>query len=331
MIEQLANQASSIGAVWPPVLSSHERLRGFYSELLESAGETELFIGQFKNYIGELDTIEGASKLSIRVLATKESVNRLDEQNITIEGAIPISVSGSKGDDLFVVYAGYNPPDRQISEAKINKHRLLLDSVVSEDVRGNHTTNVEELGMHIQVVDENKSEENREKLLNKFLALYKIFGYDIEDVREILSNNSITIIFIEDSEGIASTAAAEKAIIPIKGFGNLEMIEITEAYTRPDVRGRGLYRAVSSKLVQFLLENSAIPHVLYGESNLAMIGVIKAAHQNGRRFNYFDREDLGISQNTFGILQQNFRIEDGVECRSYNDFAISYYNLDKFL
>ncbi len=42
----------------------------------------------------------------------------------------------------------------------------------------------------------------------------------------------------------------------------------------------------------------------------------------------FSRWALGVRQLDFGILQQNFRIEDGVETRKYNDFALSYVEMD---
>ncbi len=124
---------------------------------------------------------------------------------------------------------------------------------------------------------------------------------------------------------------AEKATITINGFGELSLVEITEASTHPDYRQRGLYRAVSGYLIQHLVSlcrDDAVPiDVLYGESNLAMPGVVIAAHQNGRRFSYFDRDSLGCDNSAFGILPQNFAVADGVETRDYNDFAVSYIPL----
>ena len=160
--------------------------------------------------------------------------------------------------------------------------------------------------------------------------MFDIFGYDEADVAEILNNADNTIIYLEVDGEVVSTAMAERAQIPIAGFGALELYEVTEASTLPNLRELGLYKIASGLLLEHLLNQQATSpvHAIYGESNLAMPGVLIAGHKNGRRFNFFDRRRLSISNPNFGLLQQNFHIDDGREQRPYNDFAVSYLPLN---
>lgn len=162
-------------------------------------------------------------------------------------------------------------------------------------------------------------------MIQRFIELYAAFGYNGVDVEDLLNNPLNTIAYVEDEEGVVSTALAERALIEVNGFRPLRIAEITEAVTRVKDRGRGLYRAISGYLVDSLVEDQEKPlNIIYGESNLAMKGVLISAHHNGRRFSYFDAGSLGLKHPHFGILQQNFHVEDGTEKRPYNDFALSY-------
>ena len=136
---------------------------------------------------------------------------------------------------------------------------------------------------------------------------------------------------------------AELAQITVQGLGVLVMAEVTEASTRPEFRGQGLYRLASGMLIcrladvshQAITEGESPIHVIYGECNMNMPGVLQAALRNGRRFAVSDASSYGSAFDTtaraeqgrlpFGVLEQNFRVEDGVVAPGrYNDFALSY-------
>ena len=140
-----------------------------------------------------------------------------------------------------------------------------------------------------------------------------------------------------------STAMAEVARIGIGGLGTIVMAEITEASTRPELRGQGLYQLASGLLIarladrsrQALVDGEEPFHVVYGECNMNMPGVLQAASHNSRRFaaadaaeygHRFSREARrGQDRLPFGVLEQNFRVEDGiVKPGRYNNFALSY-------
>ncbi len=323
MIEQRLDQTSSIGAAWPPTEATHERIRGFYERALVADQVTESFIEQFEGYKEETRIKDGFSRLSIRAIANSEAIQKLAHSGVSLEGALPISGH----DDMHVVYAFWNDSERSISDVDALGHgQTLLNVTGTPHPREDHTwvDQMDFLSSHI--VDKNTPVEEKRLLIAEFTSLYDTFGYDANDVEHMLMNPDNTFAYIENEEGIISTALAERGTVDNQDIGPINLVEITEAITKEDQRGRGYYTAISGILTERLRKDPEVD-ILYGESNLAMIGVLKAAHANGRRFSHFDAPLYGLAQGTFGILQQNFKVEDGAEQRPYNDFALSYVPL----
>jgi len=316
-MENTFNQTSSIGAAWPPALATNERLRGFYTEgVITSQQEADSITEHVESAIDDMLCSDQTSRVSIRVVSEIGSLARLTFDRANIEAALPINNT-----DLVIAYIGANQDDRQMSTKRLTAHQALLHSLRLR----NHVSHNTDLD--IRIVDN----QNTTHLVPAFTQLYRSFGYDRIETEQILGDSSNLIVYHQDGDVVASTAMAEKATIEISGLGKLSLVEITEASTHPAYRERGLYRAVSSYLIRHLMslhrDGGINMDALYGESNLTMPGVVIAAHQNGRRFSYFDRDDLGSHNVSFGILPQNFAVADGSETRDYNDFAVSYVPL----
>lgn len=118
------------------------------------------------------------------------------------------------------------------------------------------------------------------------------------------------------------------------GQESVTLYEITEAVTDPEYSGRGLYRLVSGALSQHVRKNArqelslgaADLAGIYGESNLSSPGVIYAARGNGRVV-AADYPPESVSDK-YGILEQNFKVNDGQDTRPYNDFALTWVPID---
>ncbi|HSW99953.1 MAG TPA: hypothetical protein VLH38_02875 [Patescibacteria group bacterium] len=321
--EQLiSSQTSSIGAVWPPVETTHNRVRGFYTDSIVTNTNVGAFAAQFTEQRERLETL-GSDRLTIRVVAHAGALATLDAMGVAVEAAIPLA--NTPADNLVIAYTGHNKPNRSLDATTyVSLHHELLSRAVR---RQSIAEPAEMLGVHgftQHIVDPTKAET----LGPRFQELYAAFGYDEEDVVELLGNSNNTIAYVEDNDLVISTAMAESGTVEIAGLGATNIVEITEASTHPDYRGHGLYKAISGLLVQGLLEQRGHEiSALYGESNLAMPGVVYAAGENGRRFSHFDRATYGIIDPAFGILPQNFHVGDGAEQRPYNDFAVSYVPL----
>lgn len=321
---------SSIEAVWPPAYGSHERLRGFYDGgVVDSAAECQEIAETYKYYAHEVAADNSATtRMSLRFIAPACRLRVLEAMGVELEAAIPLHMDS---EPLMITYTSVNAPGRQVAPELLASHGQLLANVTtSQCAIPRHQTLLGDTTISYGIIRSDENQARRREIENQFLEMYAMFGYDLEDVQQILWNNTNTIAYAEDDGIVVSTAMAERASIEIAGFDTIRVCEITEAATRPEYRQQGLYRNVSRFLVNHLLDDHASSpmHAIYGESNLAMPGVLIAGHENGRRFSYFDRQRLGVTRPGFGILQQNFKVNDGHETRQYNDFAVSYVPLD---
>jgi|GEM_PF-6226446 len=322
--EQLtSSQTSSIGAVWPPTVTTHNRLRGFFTEEIVTQATAPGFAEQVAEQQGRLEALEATDRLTIRAVVHAGALATLEDAGLNVEAAIPLANTGH--DDLVIAYTGYNEPARGEAIRQLAAHHELL--VCADELQPDGKDPMATLqlyGFTHHTVDR----ADAERLAPRFHQLYSAFGYTEQDVIELLGSANNTIAYAQHGEHIISTAMAESGSIVVEGLDPLHIIEITEASTHPDYRKRGLYEAISGLLVRQLLEGQGETiNALYGESNLAMPGVVFAAAKNGRRFSHFDRISYGLIDPGFGILPQNFHVDDGAERRQYNDFAVSYVPL----
>lgn len=350
MITEALSATSSIGACWPPAPGTHERIRGFFTDgVVASEADVDTFAETYHDARAALG--DELTRLSLRLVTHPEALQQLEDRGVHVEAAMPFSVPvvGQGRSDHIVAYTGVNLDERRgiiDAEHELDEHaagrQLLWRTHIRE--RAQHVTDRLRTGLSLREISADTSLDEREACLDQFCELYDPFGYNQDDTWELLTNPDNHIVFIQTEEGtVVSTAMAEVARIGIGGLGTLVMAEITEASTRPELRGQGLYRLASGLLITRLadrsrqaLSNGEAPfHVVYGECNMNMPGVLQAAMRNGRQFAAADVGSYGLAfgymarreqgRLPFGVLEQNFRVEDGiVEPGRYNDFALSY-------
>jgi len=306
---------SSIGAAGDPMPTTHHRLRGFYTDgVIRGRSDSRTFADFFHTHADRLS--DEYDRLTVRTIAHAGQLATLQEMGVTIEAAIPLARTDP---DLVIAYAGLNGPHRQVSSERLAAYSNQLGAIRTRNRKD--TAHSLPADWSYGIVSPGASDH----LVEGFVELYKPFDWRTEDTRAILNDQANTIAYVQTDEGqLVSTATAETAQIDIRGLGMLQLVEITEASTLPEFQGRGLYRIASHVLAETLATDTST-NAQYSEGNLRKPGVLIAAHQNGREFNHFDRKDLGPQ---FGILPQNFHVNDGSETRQYNDFAISYAPLD---
>lgn len=318
-MEIFTHSTSSIDATWPPVPASQSRLRGFYTDTVISDAQSAANLNE------EIDTAIDAmhtspqqiSRVSIRAVVALEAIAELQSSRAQVEAVLPIADSG-----LGIVYLGANTLDRSVNPEDLARHRLLL-AHAAQNVLQHRSA----LGFDLRILDG----EQPPTVIDQLAALYAPFGYDRQDTQTLIQGEYNLLAVAACDGQIVSTAMAEFAEITIGNYGELHIAEITEASTLPSYSRQGFYAAVSRCLIEHIIgerNDGAIKlDVLYGESNLTMPGVIKAAAQNGRRFCHFDEIGVQIQNPDFGILPQNFSVNDGTETRQFNDFAVSYVPL----
>ncbi|WP_249645465.1 hypothetical protein [Nocardia sputi] len=258
-----------------------------------------------------------------------ELLESLDAAGVVVEGVVPLACSHPHG----IVYTCWNSPTRSIATDAMRQHEILLRRTRKERPRKNGVvTEARALGLDLHILSRATPLSRRENEAARFTDTYSAFGLGRDGVQEIVSNADNTIGYLVDRTGaVVCTVLAERAKIRIEGHEAVTLYEITEGITRLDFQGRGLYRALSAWLVDRVWEDAPEPvHAIYGECNLSSPGVIYAARQNGRRFVYDEGRRYGAvysKKPAFGILSQNYKVDDGNEARAYNDFALSYVDL----
>lgn len=314
---------SSIEAVWPAEVCSNNRVRGFYPTTVSSEDEVIEFLRHFKRCRLTAQDLQ-ISRVTLRLLGRADVVYRLIAAGISVEGALPLA----RPSNFLIIYTAWNEQTRTISDDDRLRHlSLLTDSALLQP----HNPSKDD---HRRLVDFNadvllagrNSTSLTESIKEQFFSLYRTFGLVDNEVLQMLDSPNNSIAYLLNSVGsIVCTAIAESARITIEGHRELLIYEITDAITRPDYRGRGLYRILSAHLIDRVIESTPQPiDLIYGESNLSSPGVIYAARKNGRRFVFDDAAFYENVTNGFGILIQNYRVDDGIETRPYNDFALSY-------
>lgn len=327
----IPTQTSSIGATWPPSSASHNRLKGFYSNVVDTIEVAERFITELEPYAIGIDGNESEhDRLTVRFVGSLAMVQHVsDTSSLMLEAAMPVRNSR----DRHVAYLGLNAPTRVMDEDYLRKHtQLAIESVHrasllnrSGKTVGDYTVGYFEPG--------NAARESMDTAADivRLTELFQVFDYTADDVNNILTNPDCLLAWIRDKDGsIVSTSLAESATLSLEeGLipQNYMITEITEAVTDPKHRGLGLYRMVSKALAGWLDERvvADIPQVIYGESNLSSPGVIIAARENGRHFSSdYSGIYLGNSNDRFGILEQNYKVQEPGDNRAYNDFAITF-------
>jgi hypothetical protein len=324
------HSAVSINVSPPPVAASYNRVRGFFPDAVSEA-DVAGFSAEFDTYRDFND----ASRVTIQLVASGDAIRSLhDRPNVHVEGALPLATHP----DRYLTYTAWNSQGRQVSPAMLKMHHRRIERTLEMDRASvDPQATLETNGFRqAHFVDKDTPKPERRDMIADFVELYRKFGHDERAVRDILLDPSCLICYIEDDDGIVSTSLAQTATLQVGGMPDIRVAEITEGVTRPNKRKLGLYRAVSGLLVDRLLADSQTDSdqgldLVYGEANLAAHGVIIAAHQNGRLFS-IDGTEFGIDDLSFGILQQNIRVNDGNdrnEERDFNDFVLTYLPLDQ--
>lgn len=316
---------SSIGAVWPPQPASNNRLKGFYPEVVENMDG----LNDFERSFWESHEGEGRAfdRTTVRFVGSSAILGAALERDMLVEAAMPLA-----GDaNLHMVYVGANTGERQIEPRYLAQHQEVLrksrQAVLQPSVHA---------AMPSDIHTFRGSEAAANDMHGRFMELYATFGFSENDVAQLLANPDNVIAYLQNTKGeVLSTCLAEQGVIDL-GRVSLSLYEITEAVTRPDVRGQGYYTAVSGSLGRAVVGLLAPADAargkavaVYGESNLSSPGVIYSGRRNGRvvvadSMPYTSRQ-VPVH---WGILQQNYKVNDGADPREYNDFALTYLPIE---
>ena len=142
----------------------------------------------------------------------------------------------------------------------------------------------------------------------------------------MITSRSNVLVAALNGDILVSAGMAERAQLQLERDSmpiNFVMYEVTEAATREEYRGQGLYTTVAQRLMEYLAESDV--NLVYAESNLLASGVIKAAQRQGRHSVLETFEEYGFTPKP---LRQHVRIYGGSsDTRPHedkNDLLVTY-------
>ena len=321
-------ETSSIGAVGEPQPSTFGRLKGFYGHLVDSNLRLREAREQFFDAVEKAGRGEEFTRVQHRVIFEGDL---LREQSMTlvpwVEAVVPLQ-EGALGNEPVLVYMAANAATRQPhgdDETRIAEN-LRHISLIRPRSRQEILERSQIRGYGIDILS--VSDRRDEAVQDQMGTLYARFGWNREQVGEMLQNPQIILAVARTQEGIVSAGIGELAAIPI-GNTVLRLAELTEAATLEDHERNGCYSAISTTILTELQRRSRLQDIFggeidlaFGESNGLSVGVLRVAAVQGRRFTTDSGHGYGFPDS--GILRQQVPIEGTYRRTPYNDLVVTY-------
>ncbi len=308
---------SSVGALWPPGRASFEREKGIYTPaVVRSSLHMGVILGEIDRAVASFRG-DGITRVSYRAVIDSAYLAAAREQNPYIDSLIEaqFSLNGTQPafESTSLVYLGANHESRQPLEiprlVRNVEDAFQCEPIPPSEILGRAT----DQGYDLSVL----TNDIPKVTVDQVSALYERFEWTRDEVVEILTKPTNLVAVASKDGEIVSAGIAEMVSVPIGG-DTLRIVEITEAATREDHARKGLYTAVSTRLLLDLAQRSQRLEVLggsidlvYGECNGNAPGVLKTARLQGRRFAFEYGPD--------GVLFQHVPIKGVEKITRYND------------
>jgi|SRR5579859_1164153 len=317
MIDREVAPTSSIGPTWPPEHTFFDRVKGIDTrEIVRS--EEQLM--ELVELVRSAD-LEPGKRISLRAFVTTPMVaSHAGYVSDVAEASMPLVGAGDGLDGTSILYLGKNGSERkpnpfeiQHSIANVQKASKRPSAFYAEIMNrfAENDFTVSELDVDTRMCNLD--------VRRQMAHLYERFGWEVEEVMEILRRPGNIISVVKLGEKIVSTALAETKQLQV-GRQTIRIAEITEAATDNEFQGRGLYSVAEALLIKMLAESGT--HVAFGECNGDSQGVLNASHTVGRRFAWEVSQDYALPFK--GYLPQHVPISGTQRSTPYNDLFPSF-------
>lgn len=320
---------SSIGPQWPPQESSFDRIKGIDNRAIirdkTSFCEAVGLIKDLRNSF-ILSDKSRLDRLSVRLFVQNDVwMKNLDYIEDMGDVVIPLLNTSKEFNDVSILYLGANSPDRQPNQIELDRclsyaqdamqrealsYREIVDRVHTQGYR------LATLRAKVRATDN--------EIIDQMHGLYERFGWNRDEVIEIMGKETNIIAVAFEGEKIISAGIAETSMVNFKDGNNFRMAEITEAATDSNYKSKGLYSAVAAHLMHELALMSTTNSIfggsidlVFGECNGNEPGVLKAVRSLGRTF----AKEISDSWHLpfRGYLPQHVPIAGAPRSTKYND------------
>lgn len=323
MTESVGLTTSSIGPQWPPQTTSFERIKGFYNRgVVDNEAELAEITNKLCDYAHSPLRLGDPTRMSIRAVVTKSLLGHVKDQLGWVgEAVIDLKSTHPDLENCAVVYFGHNKGSRMSHCQDWDQAYANLDLALQRTPKKASflISRVKLLGYEVEELPLQQRTTDAQ-ILDQLSDLYRRFGWNRASVQDLLVNPNNWLAVARSGNEIVSAGIAERSVLSI-GSTDFRLTELTEAATRSDHAGRGLYSAVSSVLLRHL--NGDVD-LAYSESNGINQGVLNTARSQGRVFAVEDCIRMALPFK--GVLPQHVPIDGDTRQTKYNDLFPSYLN-----
>lgn len=319
---------SAIGPKWPPRQTSFGRVKGFYDgSIVETGFVLDDILQSVDGWSKRLGQSIPSTRVSLRAVVNNE-LFRSRWHDLREYGEAVIDLDGTRGcfEGCSVLYLGNNHPGRHANPVDLEECFRNLNEALRHPLSSAsaHVARVSSQGYVLGTLSEGDRIGNAE-VVDDLALLYTPFGWARADVQALLTNKDNIISVAKFNERVVSAGIAEVAQLNLEGGEVLRMAELTDAATLPAHGGKGLYSAVSTRMLQELdglsLQGEGID-VVFGECNGVSLSVLKVAKSQGRTFSPQICQFRNLPFR--GVLPQHVPIAGGSKNSPFNDLIPAY-------
>lgn len=332
---------SSIGPQWPPRESSFNRIKGIdnrgvirdCNNFIDSINEVRKLIStHISNPESKID------RLSVRLIVENDIwYENLDQIEDLGEVIIPLEGANPAFENTSIIYLGANSTSRQSDESDL-ENAIGNVNIATQKVEVSFSEAINratDQGFELSILQLSDRMVN-DNIQFQMSELYKRFGWEKQDVRDILSKPLNIIAVAKFGDEIVSAGIAEVSSVNLGDCTSLRMAEITEAATSEKFQKKGLYSSVAARLMVELSDISIRNGIdggkidlVFGECNGNEQGVLKAVKSLGRTFSYEVVKKANLPFK--GYLPQHVPIAGAPRKTQYNDLFPAFITNQKLM
>lgn len=278
--------------------SDYKHTIGTYLEVVDNEDQ----IGELEKILNEPFNQNSSRNVAVAVIpearlkTPSEKLKKFAEQYL--ETAIPLTNTGIlELEDCYMVWFGKNQDGRFSDQRIIDEEVRRVKEIFTENrlQTVNHTSDSLP-GFETTVLTKDASDEVK----NQVKELLKKLEWEEEGTDEVLdTSEDLLAVAIKDENGQKTVLGVGMAIfdgVELTKNGKkipLNIYEFTGAVTREGFERKGIYQAVSRKILEELAARTPQVHMGIGYSNASEVGVMRAGFKMGRSLSILETEKLG--------------------------------------
>lgn len=291
MSDLSSSSAPSIGAIGSIAADPYnDRSKGFLTTVTGSNAELARFLRIVAN------RYPFGSRLNVRTFGCRQprdtpqfvhrphglEWNEHDQPSILWRGGIPLRPEAiipvrNHPKVGSILYFGANSPSRLPSDDVQRLEHSLLGRVTDMPRKSPSED------LHVEILSRHPSNRDIADIVAIYVDRYTTYltPFTDESVRSMAAGSQVVVVR-DDSGRVASICVSEIAHIPVPNAPPIHFVEISDAATRRDCEGQGMYTAAKAASIRFIRQANP-DAVITTEARANSIGVLRSNLNLGMR------------------------------------------------